>query len=77
MQIKAVLNMVIAQSGANKTELARKLGRGENYISNYSVKGNIPRTDTFAAIADVSGFDLIVRKRDDGTEMTIDPPKHE
>lgn len=75
MQALKALNTVVSQSGVSKTELARKLGRGVNYISNYSVKGNIPRIDTFAAIADVSGFDLIVRRRSNGREIIIDPPE--
>ena len=77
MDAKSVLNVVISTSGMNKTELAHAIGKSVNYISNYSVRGNIPRLDTFATIADVSGYEVVVRKRDNATEIIIDPPKED
>ena len=75
MDARRVLNTVVATSGMNKTELARAIGKSVNYISNYSVRGNIPKLDTFAEIANIASYDLLVRNRNDGTEIIIDPPE--
>jgi hypothetical protein len=49
------------------------MGRNANYISGYVNRGSVPQADTFAEIADVSGFDLLVRDRSSGDEILIDP----
>lgn len=77
MKAKRIFNKVVNTSGLTKAELARRMGRNDNYIRGYVTRGSIPKVDTFAEIADVSGYDLLVRHRQSGEEIIIDPPERQ
>ena len=74
MNVNKVFNTCISRSGMRKTEISTALGLRKNYISVAIAKRTIQRTDTFAKIVDVCGWDLLVRNRTTGEEMLIDPP---
>lgn len=62
--------------GAGKlstVDTSRKMGRSRAFLSTYTTRGNEPRVGLFAEILDAIGYDLIVRKRDDGSEIRIEP----
>ena len=65
---------IVNSSGESKSGLARKLGRGHRYLLNTLSRGSLPRVDNFSMIADACGYDLLLRKRSDNSEILIDPP---
>ena len=72
---KSVLSSVVARSGMSKAELSRSMGKNGNYLSVVLNRGSVPQADTFSMIADASGYDMLVRRRDTGEEILIDPPE--
>ncbi len=74
MQPKGAINTVVARAALSKHELARTIGRSDNYFYNLLNRSSNVRIDVAAEIGDVCGFDLLFRKRDDGSEVVIDPP---
>lgn len=77
MQARAAFNTIVAHSGKPKEVLSREMGRGSNYLGVTTTRGSIPKTDTFAEIADVCGYDLKLEKRDGTETIIIDPPHKE
>jgi len=70
--LTALLRAVNA-CGLAKTDISRKMGREQSYIATIFAKSAIPRTSTYSEILDACGFDLIVRRRDDGSEIRVTP----
>ena len=75
MQPKGAINTIVAHAPLSKHELARSMGRSDNYFYNLLNRSSNVRIDVAAEIGDACGFDLLFRKRDDGSEVIIDPPK--
>lgn len=74
MDANKVFNTIIGRTRLKKIDISHSLGMNNNYINNIITKRAIPRADTFAKIIDVCGWDLLVRNRETGEEMRIDPP---
>jgi hypothetical protein len=74
MKFHDVLTAVISRSGIPKMTLSSLMGKSYTFINTTLGRKSVPKTDTFALIADVCGFDLLVRQRSTGDEMLIDPP---
>lgn len=72
MKAKAALNRIINESGISRIQLSRKLGRTDNYLSSMTHGRQSPGCDVMASVADVCGYDLILRKRSTGIEILID-----
>ena len=70
---RSALIRAINASGLTKRDISRTLGREQSYVGTIIAKGNVPSTSNYASILDVCGFDLIMRRRDDGTETLIEP----
>ena len=75
MQARNALNTIVAHSGYSKTDVARLMGRNDNYIRRFISGGNTPRTDILAEVADVCGYDLALIRRDGSERIIIDPPE--
>lgn len=75
MKAENALHTMIEKTGTNKAELSRAIGRSDRFVSTTLGKGSIPRLDTMAALADVMGYELVLRGH--GDEIVIDPPSAE
>ena len=74
MDANKAFNTVMSRSGLSKVELSESLGKKRTYVSTMIYKNRVPKTDTFAWIANACGWDLLTRNRETGEEIVIDPP---
>lgn len=77
MKAREVIRAVVSDSGRSITEVCRAMGRGDLFLSSYASRGRIPGIELMAEICDSTGHDLIVRNRETGLEIPIDPPQRE
>ena len=77
MQPRNVIPTIVSSSGKSMQSISLAIGRTRTYINSTIQNRSISHVDTVAAVADVCGYDLLLRKRDDGTEIIIDPPQKE
>ena len=77
MEPKDVLPELVKGSGRSMRTISVQMDRTSNYLAAVVQRKSIPKYDTMAEIADVCGYDLLLRRRDDGTEIIIDPPRKE
>ncbi len=75
MRADKVLREIISKEGLSATEVSKRIGKTRQYMTTLFSHHRIPQADTMARICDVVGYDLLVRSRDDGYEITIDPPE--
>lgn len=75
MQITNVLRAMLARKGISAVSAARLMKRSDSYISRRISGNQIPKVDSLAEIGNVLGFDLLLRDRQDGFEILIDPPE--
>lgn len=73
MNAHEVLRKITRSTGMTDIELSVAMGKNTNYLGVIRNRKTIPRADTFAMIADASGYDLLVRNRTDNEEIVIDP----
>lgn len=73
MNAHDALVAMIGESGSSYFSIERTMGVKQNYLKRLRYGGSTPRTDVAARIADACGYDLILRRRDDGSETTIAP----
>lgn len=71
MTIVEVIRAMMAQSGMTNRRLSTTLGREESFIGTTLYKKQKPSVLLFARIADACGYDTLVRRRDDGTELVL------
>ena len=64
MEIRDLIRQMMDESGVGGRELSRALGKSPTFMGAMLSQSNMPRLDTFAAIAEELGYDLIVRKED-------------
>lgn len=60
---------LISESGMG----IRRLNRAVGDVQNVVYRDGTPRCDTMAKLADVCGYDLLLRRRDDLYEIPIEP----
>jgi len=77
MEPKDVLPTLVKSSGKSMYSMSIELGRSRNYVAQLIQNKSASQVDTVAAIADVCGYDLLLRKRSDGAEIVIDPPSED
>lgn len=75
MRADKVLKAILAKEGISSIQASRKIGKSDAYLSSIIAKGTSPGVSTMAGICDVLDYDLLVRSRNDGFELTIDPPE--
>jgi len=64
---------MIADSGLSVSALSKSMGKERSYIHTTVLRGKTFYCTTLAKVADICGYDLLVRRRTDGYEMPIDP----
>lgn len=74
MRADKVLRAIIDRENLSATAVSLRIGKTRKYMSTLFSHERIPQADTMAGICDVVGYDLLVRSREDGYEITIDPP---
>ena len=63
---------VIDEFDGSLRMLTNSMGAAPNSLNNVLRRNSTPRTDTLVKIADVCGYDLVLRRRVDGYEILID-----
>lgn len=71
MKARQALYKIVESSGKSRIQVSSELGRSRNYITNYFVNDMNPGADTLAQIADVCGWDMVLRNRSTGEEIPI------
>ena len=77
MQSNEILRAICEDAGLPMSRVSTLAGRSNLYIARYMSDKKSPGTNVLAEICDVTGHDLIVRNRETGREIVIDPPKKE
>ena len=77
MQVnRCIRELVDATPGASMRGVSVELGKADTYVRNVSQPSRSPALATVADVADVLGYDLVLVRRSDGTELdTIEPPR--
>ena len=70
-----VVPYIVKQEGVSTIGVSRAMGRSDGYIASYIANKRTPNIALMAEIGDVVGYDLLLRRRADSTEIPIDPPK--
>jgi hypothetical protein len=72
MDPKDAFIAISKSSHKSMRQISSEMGHRAEYLSVIISKSKIPRIDTFAKVANMCEWDIIARKRDDGTEIFID-----
>ena len=72
MNARDAFILLCDKSGLSRAQLSKKIGRSRNFLSSYNNKKVTPGFDIYLDVADVCGFDLILRNRETGEEIMID-----
>ena len=75
MKAETAIREVVSDSGKSMYRVSLDMGRSKLYIGQAVSSGQIPTIKTMAEICDATGHDLLVRNRETGREIVIDPPK--
>ena len=76
MQVNTCIRELAAQRGESLRQLSADLGRAATWASNVSLPTRSPALATVADVADVLGYDLVVRDRATGADVgTIEAPR--
>lgn len=72
MDATSAIRQMLATSGLSARAASTALGREISFLPTIFKRNSSPRVDTFAAIADVCGYDLILMPRDGAGFIVID-----
>ena len=75
MQSNELLQEMIRSRNLSKRKVSEMLGRSRDYTSRMIAGKVSPKASTLAEYGEVLGYDLILRDRETGTEIPIDPPE--
>lgn len=75
MQANEILRSLFGRGKASTVKTSLKLGKERSYVGRNISRGSTPQTDTYARIVDAIGYDLLLRNRETGEEIIIDPPE--
>jgi hypothetical protein len=75
MQAKDVLKSLFGRGKHSTYDASERMGKSPTFVGSIVSKGRMPKLDTMAAVMDAIDYDLLVRSRQDGTEIIIDPPE--
>ena len=67
----ALIKVVEEYGGFPKVE--REMGKTRNYYKHLRYDQRSMNADTLASIADACGYDVLLRRRDDDSEIAITP----
>lgn len=72
MNVHELILFMIKSDKRSERKLSLMLSNDATYLRSIIKRHTVPKTDTYARIADVCGYDLLVRRRSDGEEIPID-----
>lgn len=72
---RGALQAVCDAAGMSKRSVSLAMGRHETFVTTITNKSKGGRVSTLAAVADVCGYDLVLRNDELGDEIRIVPPK--
>lgn len=72
MDATSAIRQMLAAGGLSARAASVSMGKNIRYVSDILLKDTTPKVDTFAAIADVCGYDLILMPRDGAGFIVID-----
>lgn len=75
MRAEDVLRAMVDDCDLPYMQISKKIGRSKLYIGSYLSKKQKPNIELMAEIGDATGHDLLVRNRETGREIIIDPPE--
>ena len=75
MDTLGMLRSLFGRGKHSTMEASVRMGKKPFYINSAISKGAVPSADNLASIMDAIDYDLLVRSRQDGTEIIIDPPE--
>lgn len=61
MKAKDALSEIVAVSGKSPITVSREMGRADTFVSATISRGSVPKLDTFAEIAAICGFEVVLR----------------
>lgn len=70
MDARMAVSHVVAQSGKTAKDVSLEMGLTSNFITNTKARKSAPRLDTFAHIAKVCGYEVVIRGY--GEEIAIE-----
>lgn len=73
MNALEALRFLTSDSAISMRVASMRMGRAPTFLATTRYYERIPQVDTMAKIADVYGYDLLLRNRVDGEEIPIDP----
>lgn len=76
MQPNMILRWLIESRGLSQRNASVKFGRSPSYVSRILAGGYSPTTAVLAEFCSILDYDLIIRDRTNGAEVTIDPPEN-
>lgn len=77
MMPEDVVPTLVKESGASTIAISDAMGRSRGYLSAYIANKRTPNIRLLAELGDELGYDLLLRERKTGREITIDPPERE
>lgn len=75
MQSEDLVREVVSDSGKSMYRVSLDMGKSKLYIAQVVHANRLPTIRTMAEICDATGHDLLVRNRETGREIVIDPPE--
>lgn len=76
MHVFHAIRAMLESAGISQRAASRMMGKKETTINNMLGGLHMPSFDFVNQLANICGFDLIARKREDGTEILITPTKY-
>ena len=71
MKTTDAIRRLCESSGMGTIEVSQAMGKSRGYLSATISRGNVPRADTLAQIAQACGYELVLEGR--GERIVIEP----
>lgn len=76
MQVNTCIRELLDAHAISPRRVSAELGRSSEYVRNVAMPTRSPALATVADVADVLGYDLVVRDRESGEDVgTIEAPR--
>lgn len=75
MQAREIIKAIVADGNMPMTHISRAMGRSHLFISRYTTRSIPPGVELLAEVCDATNHELIVRNKETGREIVIDPPE--
>lgn len=77
MTPESIVPYIVSKSGRATIAISESLGRSRGYLASYIANKRTPNIRLLAELGNELGYDLLVRNRETGDEIIIDPPKED